>query len=291
MKKVTVIGLGAMGFRVAQKLLAADYEVTVFNRNRSRTESLASAGAFVAATPREAAEKSEVVISMVTDVIASKEVWLDEKTGALGGLGKDAVAIESSTLTVAWVKELAQEISQSGAKFLDAPVIGSRPQAEAGELVYLVGGDAEIVGKIQPILSVMSSAVNHVGEVGAGTMMKLAVNALFGIQVAAFGELLGTLKSFGFEEAKIVELFGALPVTSPALKRIGGLMVSRSFVPNFPISLVEKDLGYLAQTAESLNCSAVMTKTAQGLFAEAKDKDFADADISGIYQLFETKDA
>ncbi len=286
MNKIAVIGLGAMGFRMAQKLLAADYEVTVYNRTKERAAPLASEGAFIADTPREAAQKADIVISMVTDVNASRKIWLDGETGAINGLRKDSVAIESSTLTVAWVKELGQTLSNRGADFLDAPVVGSRPQAEAGELTYLVGGDAETVGKVESVLSVMGSMVNYVGEVGAGTMMKLAVNALFGIQVAAFGELLGTLKKFGFDEAKTVELFGALPVTSPALKRVGGLMVSHNFAPNFPIHLVEKDLGYLAETADSLDSSATMAKSAQELFARAKGKGFAEEDISGVHQLF-----
>lgn len=286
MNKIAVIGLGAMGFRMAQKLLAAGCEVTVYNRTRARAVPLASEGAFIAATPREAAGKADVVISMLTDVNASREIWLDEETGAASGLRKGSVAIESSTLTVAWVKELAKAVSNRGADLLDAPVIGSRPQAEAGELVYLVGGDAEIVAKVEPVLSKMGSTINHVGEVGAGTMMKLAVNALFGIQVAAFGELLGTLKKFGFDETKTVELLNALPITSPALKRISGLMVSRNFAPNFPIQLVEKDLGYLAQTADSLDSSATMAQAAQGLFAVAKGKGFGEEDVSGVYQLF-----
>lgn len=286
MNKVAVLGLGAMGFRMAQKLLAARYEVAVYNRSKEPAEALASEGAFLADSPRQAAEKANLVISMVTDVEASRELWLNEESGAINGLGKASIAIESSTLTVVWVQELAQAIAHRGAEFLDAPVVGSRPQAQAGELIYLVGGAAATVAKVESVLSLLGSTLHHLGEVGAGTMMKLAVNGFFGIQVAAFGELLGTLKKFGFAEAQAVELFATLPITSIALKRIGGLMVSRAFAPNFPIRLVEKDLGYLTETAVSLEASATLAQAAQEVFAHAKQAGFSEDDIAGTYQLF-----
>ena len=147
MSRIAVLGMGAMGSRIAQKLLKTNYQVIVYNRTADKAKLLVEQGAIYAAKPREAAEQADIVISMVTDDLASRAVWLDPETGAILGLSKNAIAIESSTLTVNWTRELAAAIAGHGAEFLDAPVVGSRPQADAGKLIYLVGGKAEILRK------------------------------------------------------------------------------------------------------------------------------------------------
>ena len=138
-QKIAVLGLGAMGSRMAVNLLTAGYTVPVWNRSPESTKPLAAKGANLATTPKLAAKSADIVISMVTDINASKAVWLDSETGALSGMVEGAIAIESSTLTVNWIKELAAEITGQGIGFLDAPVVGTRPQADSGTLVYLVG--------------------------------------------------------------------------------------------------------------------------------------------------------
>ncbi len=194
MSTVAVLGLGAMGRRMAKKLLEAGHDVVAYNRTGERARALEAEGATRAESPREAAARSDIVIGMVTDDDASRAVWLDANTGAIGGLREGAVAIESSTLTSAWVRELADAVTARGAGFLDAPVVGSRPQAEAGQLIYCVGGAAETLNKARGGLSAMGAAIHHVGPVAAGIATKLAVNALFGIQVAALGEMLGMVR-------------------------------------------------------------------------------------------------
>src|SRR5690606_29156751 len=139
-----------------------------------------------------------------------------------------SIAIESSTLTPAWVRELAQHIDQRGAAFLDAPVVGSRPQAEAGSLVYLVGGSHDVFERVQPVLAAMGGAFHHLGPIGAGTTMKLAVNAYLGIQVAALGEVLGFASKGGLAYERAAEVLTGLAVMSPALKGVGGQMVTHN---------------------------------------------------------------
>lgn len=155
-------------------------------------------GATFVTSPRAAAEQSDLVISMVTDNEISRQVWLASETGAILGFTPDKIAIEMSTLTIDWVRELGAAIAQCGAGFLDAPVVGSRPQAEVGKLISLVGGQAETLAQVRKTLADAGAAVvHHVGAVGQGMAMKLAVNALFGIQVAALAELLGMLSKDG----------------------------------------------------------------------------------------------
>lgn len=125
---------------------------------------------------------------MVTDDDASRVVWLDADSGAARGLRNGAIAMESSTLTVNWTRQLATELGHRGANFLDAPVVGSWPQADAKSLIYLVGGNIDTLESIRPILSATSAVIHHVGDIGHGMAMKLAVNTLFGIQIAALAE-------------------------------------------------------------------------------------------------------
>jgi 3-hydroxyisobutyrate dehydrogenase-like beta-hydroxyacid dehydrogenase len=196
-QKVAVLGLGAMGSRVAQRLLQANYPVVVFNRNVHKAKSLLAQGALWAATPKEAAQQANIVISMVTDDQASRTVWLAPETGAMAGLKPEAIAIESSTLSVAWTKALATDLTAQGTAFLDAPVVGSRPQAEAGKLIYLVGGEAATLAQVRGLLLAIGAVVHHVGATGEGMLLKLGVNALFGLQVAALAEMMAILTSYG----------------------------------------------------------------------------------------------
>jgi 3-hydroxyisobutyrate dehydrogenase len=286
-QKIAILGCGAMGSRMAQNLLNADYPVVVYNRTAAKVQSLIDRGAVFAATPKAAVAQAEIVISMVADDDVSRRIWLDPETGALAGLRKDQIAIESSTLTIDWTKELANTIEQRGAIFLDAPVVGSRPQVEAGKLIYLVGGRAEILEQIQSILlSAGGAVVQHLGDVGQGMAMKLAVNTLFGVQVAALAEILGMLDKQGITSAKAMECMGELPVTSLAAKMAGGLMVANNHAPLFPIELVEKDFRYVIQTAQAENAAMPTAIAIHHVYQEAIAKGFGNNNITGVIQLF-----
>ncbi len=286
MHRVAILGLGAMGSRMARKLLDAGHQVAVYNRSPERARALEAEGATVAATPRQAAERSEMVISMVTDDDASRAIWLEESTGAIHGLGEGTIAIESSTLTLAWVRRLAEALGSRGTDFLDAPVAGSRPQAEAGQLVYLVGGAPSAFERAKPLLEVMGAAIHHVGPLGQGMVLKLAVNSLFSLQVAAMAELLGLVRKAGIDENRAVEVLGQMPVTSPAAKGAAALIAARDFAPMFPIDLVEKDLRYLLESARSVEAEVPATAAVRELYARAINEGYGDNNIAGIARLF-----
>jgi 3-hydroxyisobutyrate dehydrogenase len=286
-QKIAIFGCGAMGSRMAQNLLNANYPVVVYNRTAAKVQSLIDRGALYAATPKAAAAQAEIVISMVTDDDVSRSIWLDPETGALLGLRQDQIAIESSTLTIDWTRELANTIEQQGAMFLDAPVVGSRPQVEAGKLIYLVGGKAEVLEQVQPILlSAGGAVVQHLGAIGQGMAMKLAVNNLFGVQVAALAEILGLLNKQGINSVKAMACLGELPVTSLAAKMAGSLMVANNHAPLFPIRLVEKDFCYVMQTAQTENAAIPVTTAIHHIYQEAIDKGFGNNNITGVVQLF-----
>jgi 3-hydroxyisobutyrate dehydrogenase len=286
-QKIAILGCGAMGSRMVQNLLNANHQVVVYNRTATKIQPLIDRGALYAATPKAAAEQADIVISMVTDDDVSRRIWLDPETGALLSLNKDRIAIESSTLTIAWTRELASMIEARGAMFLDAPVVGSRPQVEAGKLIYLVGGKAEILEQVQPILSSAGAAViHHIGAIGQGMAMKLAVNTLFGVQVAALAEILGLLDKQGITSTKAMEYLGDLPVTSLAAKMAGNLMVANNHAPLFPIELVEKDFRYVVQTAQATNTSIPAAAAIHRIYQDAIAQGRGSENITGVVQLF-----
>jgi 3-hydroxyisobutyrate dehydrogenase-like beta-hydroxyacid dehydrogenase len=288
MSRIAVLGMGAMGFRMAQNLLSAQHQVVIYNRTKDKVIPLLNQGAIFAATPCEAAAQAEIVISMVRDNDGSRSVWLDAETGAALELNQNSIAIESSTLTLDWTRALASEIERRGAAFLDAPVVGSRPQAEAGKLIYLVGGKSEAVAQVHDTLQAAGGAtIHHVGCVGQGMAMKLAVNALFGIQVAALAEIMGMLSKDGIAPEQAMACLGELPVTSPAAKAAGNLMVTNNHAPMFPIELVEKDFRYLLQTAQALSAFTPVSAAVQDIYQQAITKGHASENITGIIHLFE----
>jgi len=283
-ERVAFLGLGAMGRRMATRLIEAGYDVTVWNRSGvpAPTPTLRPRAA---ASPREAAEGADMVIAMVTDDEASRAVWTHPEHGALLGLGRDAIAIESSTLTPAWVTELAERVRSRGAQWLDAPVMGSRPQAETGALVHVVGGDAAVLDRARPVLSAMAHVALHVGPTPAGAVTKLLGNALFAVQVAAMAELLALAERAGLDASVVLETLGQLPITSPAAKAAGAAMLTRSFEPMFPVSLVGKDLRYAIATAEAVEAAVPMVRGAKGLVDEAMARGLAMENLTAVVKV------
>ena len=272
-----------MGTRVAHNLLSAGHSLMVYNRTPHKADSLIEQSAQRAETPKAAAQWADVIISMVTDDAASQALWLSPETGAIAGLmGRRSapVAIESSTLSVAWTQNLAQQL-KGQAKFLEAPVVGSRPQAAAGQLVYLVGGEAAVLAEVMPLLQT-SGTVQHVGAVGQGMALKLAVNALFALQVAALGEVLGGLKRQGIGHQEAMAQLSPLAVMSPAATGAGNLMASDRHEPLFPIALVEKDLRYALQAGGKAAIISAVAKLYQAAIAQG----YGDDNITGVAQLY-----
>ncbi|VAW65024.1 2-hydroxy-3-oxopropionate reductase [hydrothermal vent metagenome] len=286
MKNIAILGLGAMGSRMAHNFLKQGYNLNVWNRSPEKCKRLVKQGAIQHLTPKEAAKSADIVFAMLTDDDASRDVWLNEATGALSGLKKNAIAIECSTLSFAYCLELSSILKDKGIQFLDAPVIGSRPQAEACQLIHLVGGDKSTLDKSHEILSINSSAVHYIGKVGSGMSMKLAVNGLFGIQVAALSEVLGMLNQLGLDRDHAVNILNELPTTSPALKGIGLAIIANNYAPLFPIDLVEKDFSYLLRVAESKSAKTPVVSTVLDVYKTAQKSGFGQDNIAGLVQLY-----
>ena len=283
--KIAVLGLGAMGSRMAANLIKAGHEVTVWNRTAAAAAALVAAGARQAATSRDAAEGVDFVIAMVRDDNASREVWLSEDNGALAGLGKCAIAIESSTLTPGWIRKLGDEIAANGNALLEAPVSGSRPQAEAGQLVYFIGGDESVLKQAEPILKTLGSSIHHVGSLGSGALVKLSTNALLGVQVTVLAELIGLLKRSGADPERSLQAIAGAAAWSPAANNLSSSMLAGNFAPLFPIELIEKDFGYAVEAAGSPEAAPTIA-AARGVFQAAIARGLKAENMTGVVQLF-----
>lgn len=278
--RIAFLGLGAMGTRMAARLIGAGYPVAVWSRSRPELAGGPLAGATTAATAIAAASEADIVISMVTDDEAARSVWLDQETGAASGLRPGTIAIECSTVTPGWIGELSRATASRGAGLVDAPVAGSRPQAEAGQLIFMAGGDAETVAAAEPILAAMGSAVHHVGALGQGAAMKLAVNTLFAGQVALAAEVLQMLLRTGVAQSRIVDVLSAMPVTSPATAVALRMMAAGTHAPLFPIALVAKDLRYATPTEEQARMPVSLA--VRNLFEDADRRGFGRDHITAV---------
>lgn len=282
---VALLGLGTMGAGMAGRLLSAGFPLTVYNRSLAKTEPFSRSGAFAASMPREAASRADVVMSMVADDTASRDVWLGED-GALAGAKGGAVLIESSTLSVGWVKELAAAAEQTGCGFLDAPVTGTKPHAASGELLFLVGGPVDVLESVRPVLSVMSREVIHLGPLGSGAMMKLVNNFVCGVQAASFAEGLALVNAAGLDQAKAVRILTEGAPGSGIVKRVAAQLGIEGGDPNFAVRLMAKDLSYAVNEAAGKGIQLQTGASALEIFKQAVSSGHGDEDFSSVTKVF-----
>ena len=287
METLAFLGLGAMGSRMARRFVDAGRTVRVWNRGPEAAAGLVAADATLSDSPRAAAEGADVVVSMVSDDHAARVVWLDPEKGALACLGEKALAVESSTVSPAWAKELALAVSGRGAQFVEAPVAGSRPQAEAGELIVMLGGGEAAAERAKAALAPIGKAFRYVGPVGQAAILKLTVNSLLGSQIALMAETLALLSRHGFDEKAIAETLAGFPVVSPAAANYARAMAARNVEPMFTVDLMAKDLGYaLAMSAEAGGVMPIV-ETARDVFEKARDAGHGAENVSAVRALYE----
>lgn len=287
-ENVAILGLGTMGGGMAANLLKAGFTLAVYNRTPAKAEALVRSGARLALTPADAAKGASVVISMLADDAASRAVWLG-KDGALEAAGAGATLIESSTVSPVWIAELAGLTSQRGVELLDAPVTGSKMQAEAGQLSFLVGGSAHALETATPVLKAMSKEIVHLGPVGSGAKMKLINNFLCGVQIASLAEGLTWIERSGLDREKALAILKSGAPGSPLLANISGRMVSQIYGVNFLLRLMAKDLRYAENEASLCDVELTTAKTARKLFEDAVAKGFGEEDMASVIEPIRSK--
>ena len=273
-----------MGSGMARRLLANGFSVAVFNRNPEKARAFAEAGARVALSAREAAAGAEIIISMVADDTASRAMWLGEN-GALSAAVPGTVCIDSSTVTVDWVRELSAAVEARKCEFLDAPVTGSKNQAAAGELNFLVGGSAATLEKVRPMLAAMSKSMALVGPIGSGALIKLINNFVCGVQIIALGEALTMIERSGLDRGRALEVLTQGAPGSPLVKAVSARMTAADYTPNFLLRLMAKDLAYSIREADKLSIHLNTAEAALDTFQKAIAAGHGDKDIAAAAEL------
>jgi 3-hydroxyisobutyrate dehydrogenase len=284
--RVAILGLGIMGGGMAQRLLSSGFPVTVYNRNPEKSASFAKAGANVTVSPREAASVADVVISMVADDSASRAIWLGED-GALAGASQGSVLIESSTLSVGWVRELSALAATSRCDFLDAPVTGTKPHAASGELFFMVGGSTEALERVREVLSALGREVLYLGPAGSGALVKLINNFVCAVEAACFAEALSLVDASGLDREKCISVLANSALASPLIKRMLTSMGQNDYTPNFPLRLMMKDIGYAIAEASNNHSSLTTAAPALQIFERAVGQGLGDQDFSAVIKSLE----
>jgi 3-hydroxyisobutyrate dehydrogenase len=279
--RIAFLGLGIMGSGMARRVLDAGFPLSVFNRNPAKAAPLASAGAKVAATPRQAASQADIIVSMVADDSAARAVWLGEH-GALAGAEAGSLCIESTTATLGWVRELSAAATEKGCEFLDAPVTGSRVHAAGGELRFLVGGTAAALERATPVLLAMGKTITHLGPTGSGALVKLINNFVSGVQVAALAEAFAMIERSGLDRDRALEVLTQGAPGSPLVKTIAARMTASDYTPNFLLKLMAKDLSYAIHEGRGLSLELKTASAALEDFKGAIAAGLGEKDMSAV---------
>jgi 3-hydroxyisobutyrate dehydrogenase-like beta-hydroxyacid dehydrogenase len=267
-------------------LRRAGEPVTVYNRTHSRAVEVASAaGAEVARTAREAGAGADVVLVSLADDDAARSVY-NGPNGLVAGLRGNTVVLETSTLSPATVRKLAPAVEGRGAALLDAPVSGSVPLVERGELTFMVGGEAGALDRVRPVLEILGKRVFHLGGHGAGTTMKLAVNsALHGLN-QAIAEALVLAEKAGIERSAAYEVFASSALAAPfVLYKRAAYERPGEQPPAFTLDLVAKDLALVASLAAEADMPMPQLTVNRNLVQTALDAGLGEADMSALAVL------
>ena len=271
--KIGIVGIGKMGSAIATRLAGLGHEVHVWNRTAEKARALAAAGAKVAATPRELATDAEVVISILTNAAAIDAAY-DGNDGLLAGNVMGKLFIEMSTVRPTTEQALAAKVKAKGAALIDCPVGGTVGPARDGKLFGFVGGETADVARAKPLLDQMCRRVEHVGPVGSGASMKLAINLPLLVYWQALGEALVLCQPLGLDPARVMDIFAdtsgapnVLKVRGPAIAK--ALQGQDTGAITFDIDSLRKDLQTMIEEASSLGGTLPVTARALECFDEA----------------------
>jgi 3-hydroxyisobutyrate dehydrogenase-like beta-hydroxyacid dehydrogenase len=279
-------GLGAMGSRLARRLLEAGHAVRGYNRSAQKARALEPAGLTVAATPREAAEGAVAVFSMVTDDAALRAIALGPD-GLVAGLGRDAVLVEMSTVSPAVTREIGDAVAGRGAAMLDAPVSGSTITVEQGQASIVVGGDAAALERVRPFLAAMGpGGVTHVGGLGVAKTMKIATNLGLAVQMLAFSEAVLLAEKAGIARATALEALLKSVVASPMVRYRGPFVVGA--MPReawFDVGMMQKDLQLALDQAHATGVTLPTTALTQQWLTMARGLGLAERDFATLFDV------
>jgi len=287
-RKIGFLGLGIMGLSMAKRLIGAGHPLTVYNRTASKAAPLVALGATQAATPREAARGSEIVISIVTDSPDVEEVLIG-KDGAIHAAEKNALFIDMSTIAPETARRVGRALQAKGIAFLDAPVTGGDVGAREGTLSILVGGEAADLERAREVLGVMGKRITHFGPLGAGQTAKACNQILCAMNMTGIVEALHLARLSGIDPSLVVEALSAGAGGSWALEKLGSRIAKGDFNPGFYVDLIQKDLRIVQDAARPLGLPLEGTALAQRLFADNQKAGEGKLGTQAMYKAVERR--
>lgn len=285
-RKVGFMGLGIMGAPMAANILRSGYPLMVYNRTPGKAEAMASLGAGVASSPRALAHATEVIIAMVTGPEALQDLlWGPD--GAGSQLNPQKVFINMSSVSPHFTRELAQELTPTGAAFIDAPVSGTRKPAEDGTLLILAGGDQEQVAAVTPLLAAMGKKVIYCGEMGQGSMMKMMINLLLGAMMASFAEALNFGRQGGLDLEAMLDVVFSGPLHCGMYQVKAPMFQENSFPVSFPLKHMTKDFKFIVDTAFETGAPAPLAHLLLHLYRLGVSHHLGDQDFAAVARVLE----
>jgi len=269
---------------MAANVARAGYPLTVYNRTATKATSLRKLGAEVAGSPRDVAESSQVIITVVSDAAAVEAVVVGQD-GVLAGAQEGTVVIDMSTVAPDQSRSLAAEVESHGLKMLDAPVFGSTGPAREGTLGIMVGGDRSVFEAQRDLLGVMGKHIFYMGPQGSGAMAKLCINLMVAAQVASLAEAMALAAKGGLELAQMGQVITSSGIVSNLIRRKTSSIVEGDYRPAFPLKHMHKDLGLMVRAADALGVALPATSVVHQLYTAAKALGHADEDFVAIFHL------
>src|SRR3954452_21763613 len=286
-ERVAFLGLGIMGWPQAANVANAGFDLTVWNRTRTRAEQFsAEHGSHIAASAAEAAEGADVTITMVPDVPEVEEVMFGER-GAAAGLREGSLAIDMSTIAPEASIAIGRRLREQRVGFLDAPVSGSRPKAEDGTLTIMVGGEAADFERAKPVLEAMGQLVVHVGPQGQGSVVKLINNTLAAVNAAALGEALLLARREGVDTGPPRRVVAASSGASTMLALKAGPMLEHDYEPLFKLEHMLKDVRHYLDEARRRGAPTELGSAAERLYAWSDRNGMGEQDFAAVMSAVE----
>jgi 3-hydroxyisobutyrate dehydrogenase-like beta-hydroxyacid dehydrogenase len=288
MRLIGFIGLGTMGYAMAENLLKHGYEIVVYNRTRSKAEMLAEgrAAVTVASSPKEVALEANVVVTMLGDDTSIEAAYYGTN-GIFHGLRAGMTIIDCSTVSPALSRRLSRDIEGHLSDFIDAPVTGSKPAAESGTLTFMAGGQEEAIDDVRDVLLSMGRSLVHMGPSGAGSQTKLAHNLIVGVHAAALSEGLALASKAGVDPSKFLDVLASGGAASKLLELKRDKLLTRDFENQFSLKFMLKDLRLAAAFADDLQVPTPMLSSAKDLFRIGESRGLGELDLSAVVQCYE----
>jgi len=288
--KVGFIGLGIMGSRMADNLAEAGYELLLYNRTKEKaSDLLKKKNVSWKESPAQLAEDVDILFTMLSIPMVVEELALGEE-GFLTHLKSGAIWVDSSTVNPSFTQKMASISKKSGVQFLDAPVAGSKVPAEKGELIFLVGGDTELVNRCAPFFESMGKSYKHIGDNGKGTSLKMVFNLLLGQAMNAFSEGMALGDSLGIDKDTLFNTLLGSPVVAPFITTKREKMDQDNYEPEFPLKWLQKDLQLASETAYEKGVALPAVNVIKEIYAQANHSGYADEDFSAIYKYLGNKE-